>query len=149
MSVQFSDLLLLDTNVLINVVRGNEIANRIDQTPSIRQRADRPLISVISVGEALSFATQLKWGTEKVERLRALMDELVVMDINSALVLESYARFDALQISGGWNLKENDLWIAACSAASGAVLVTSDRDFDQLQAGEHLRRFWIDPNTRG
>ncbi len=28
--------------------------------------------------------------------------------------------------------KRNDLWIAACAAAAGAVLLTADRDFEHL-----------------
>lgn len=41
---------------------------------------------------------------------------------------------------------QNDMWIAATAKATGATLLTTDRDFDHLQ-GEHIRRVWLDPDS--
>ena len=147
MTIQASDLLLLDTNVLINIVRGNELAGRIDAAVGLRQRAEQSLVSIISIGEAISLGIQLKWGEAKLQRLNELLGHLVAVDINSRPVLEAYARFDALQIRRGWNMTENDLWIAATASASGAVLITTDKDFDHLHEADELRRIWVDPRA--
>jgi tRNA(fMet)-specific endonuclease VapC len=42
--------------------------------------------------------------------------------------------------------QQNDLWIAATAAATGALLLTTDRDFDDLHPGS-LRREWVDPES--
>ncbi len=41
------------------------------------------------------------------------------------------------------SMGKNDLWIAATAHASGAVLVTTDRDFDHLH-GIWLNREFVD-----
>ena len=38
---------------------------------------------------------------------------------------------------------KNDLWIAACAAATRATLVTLDRDFEHL--AEQVDVAWFDP----
>lgn len=87
-----SGLVLLDTNVVLFLVRGNDFGRRIDAAYNLRQRPERPLISVVNVGELLGFARYRNWGEGLVTRLRAFLDELVIVDINEAVV-EKYAFF--------------------------------------------------------
>jgi len=42
---------------------------------------------------------------------------------------------------------ENDIWIAATAKVTGAVLLTTDKDFDHLH-GKYLTRIWIDPKSK-
>ena len=51
------ELLLLDTNVVLHVVRGNEIGRRVDSLFHIRHRADRPLISIVSIAATAAAAS--------------------------------------------------------------------------------------------
>jgi tRNA(fMet)-specific endonuclease VapC len=51
-------LLLLDTSVILHLLRGKATGLAIDTAYGLRTRAERPLVSVVSVGEILSFATQ-------------------------------------------------------------------------------------------
>ena len=46
--------LFLDTNIVIHLLRNNEVAMRVDATFQVRHRKERSLISVVTVGEALS-----------------------------------------------------------------------------------------------
>ena len=39
---------------------------------------------------------------------------------------------------------KNDLWIAATAKATGATLLTTDKDFDHLYPGQ-INRIYIDP----
>jgi tRNA(fMet)-specific endonuclease VapC len=57
--------ILLDTNVVLHVVRGSEVAARIDAAVQLRSRAERALISVVTVGEALAFARQPWLGRQQ------------------------------------------------------------------------------------
>ena len=133
--------LLLDTSILVHLLRNNETGRRIEEMFQIRRRTDRPLISVVTVGECLSLARQFGWGASRVAALEALLSELVVVPIDSRPVLERFGEFHAWTRSIGRSLSHNDLWIAATVAASGAHLVTSDRDFDALAT--HIGRTFM------
>ena len=138
-------LILLDTNVLIHLVRGNELGRRIDADHQLLGRADRPIISVVTIGETLSLARQFNWGQAKAEKLRELLREFPVVDINSEPVLTLYAELDHFSRSNGRRMGKNDVWIAACAVATDAWLLTCDQDFDVLADAGRVRREWVDP----
>lgn len=105
------------------------------------------MISAITVGELFAFAERNEWGARKRESLEQLISNLVVLDIRRPGVLRRYAALDThLKRSGTPMGQQNDVWIAATAAATGAVLVTADRDFDVLHP-EHLQREWVDPQS--
>jgi tRNA(fMet)-specific endonuclease VapC len=122
-----SELLLLDTNIVIHLIRDNEIGRRVDASFQIRHRPDRPLISIVTVGECLSLVRQFRWGRPKVEALEALLRELVIVPIDSRPVLERFGEFHAWMKSIGRAVAHNDLWIAATAAATGAHLIHERR----------------------
>lgn len=136
------ELLLLDTNVVLHVVRGNEIGQRVDSLFQIRHRPDRPLISVVSIGECLALARYWNWGAAKLATLEQLLRELVVVDIQSREILERFAELHSWAHAHGRALGDNDLWIAATAAAATAHLITTDADFDPLHP-QHVRRTYI------
>lgn len=51
-----AELLLLDTNILIHLIRGSSIGSRVVSEFHLRDREHVPLISVITVGELYAFA---------------------------------------------------------------------------------------------
>ena len=104
---------------------------------------ERSLISVVTVGEALALSRRLSWGRSKREALEALLLDLVVVDISDE-VLDLYAEVDVCLRRAGKPIQQNDMWIAATAIASGAHLLTTDKDFDPLYPA-HLDRTWIDP----
>lgn len=134
-----NELLFLDTSIVIHLIRGNDIANRVDAQFRIRRRADRPLISTVTIGECLSIVHQFRWGAAKSLALESLLQEFVVVGIDSRPVLERYGEFHSWTRSIGRTLGHNDLWIAATAAATGAHLITTDTDFDPLHP-DHIRR---------
>lgn len=133
------ELLILDTSIVIHLIRNNDIAKRVDAQFQIRQRTDRPLISVVTIGECLSIVRQFGWGSAKSQALKSLLREFVVVSVDSRPVLERYGEFHAWTRSIGRTLGHNDLWIAATAAATGAHLITTDTDFDPLYP-DHIRR---------
>jgi tRNA(fMet)-specific endonuclease VapC len=137
--------ILLDTNVVLHIVRGSEVANRIDAALQLRSRAERALISVVTVGEALAFARRRGWGENKTARLEELVRELVVVDINNATVLRRYAELHDYLVKNGRSVGDNDVWIAACAAAASALLITTDRDFEALN-GVYVTSLYFEPN---
>lgn len=139
-----ASLLLLDTNVVLHLVRGKATGLALDKEFGLRARPDRPLISVVTVGELLALAARLKWGTKKVALLQELIRELVVVDIRNEPVLKKYAEIDGYLIGKGRKIGDNDIWIAATAAVTGAHLLTSDKDFDPLH-DVFLTRLYYDP----
>lgn len=137
-------LVLLDTNVLIALVRDNPLGQRIEATIGVRHRAERPLISIVSVGESLGLARQFDWAAAKTDRLRQLLTGLIVVDVSRSGVTDRYAEITDHARRLGRTLADNDRWIAATASVSAAWLVTTDRDFDPLDPS-FLRRVWIDP----
>jgi len=83
-------------------------------------------------------------GPEKIEQLHALLLKLVIVDINREPVVAHDVEIDHHSRRMGRRMNQNDLWIAAVSAAIGATLLTTDRDFDHLDQST-VRFVWIDP----
>jgi tRNA(fMet)-specific endonuclease VapC len=144
-----SELYLLDTNVVLMLVRGGPLGEFIDATFGLRTGKRRPVISVVTHGEVRVLASRNNWGTAKLTTLQDTLDALVTVDINVAEVIDAYVEIDIYSQQhpdGARNMGKNDLWIAACAKASGATLLTIDKDFDHLDPGL-LTVKYIDPSS--
>lgn len=135
---------LLDTNVLVALIRGNRLGQKIDTDYSLRANLNRSMISVVTVGEIYALGHKFGWGQKKLDTLQALLGELVWIDINRPEILQSYGEIDHASETMGRSMAKNDVWIAATARATGATLLTTDKDFDHLH-GNHITRIWIDP----
>lgn len=96
---------------------------------------DRLIICAIVRGE-------VRYGLERLPRGRRRRDlEAKANNLFAALPCEpvpetaadAYARIKRETERKGMPLDENDLWIAATARALGAVLVTSDSDFQRIR----------------
>jgi predicted nucleic acid-binding protein len=141
---------LLDTSVILPLVRGDELGRHIDRRFGLRSASQRPLVSVVSLGEVRVLAERNRWGEAKRKALQHALDNLVVVDINHPSVIDVYVELDLISQShpeGARNMGKNDLWIAACAKAAGATLLTTDNDFSRL-IPDHLDGEVIDPAVR-
>ena len=128
-------LYLLDTNVILTLVRGNALAEFIDGKFGLRESKLRPLACIVSHGEVRVLASRNWWGEKKLAALQTALDNLVTVDINHPDVLDAYVEIDTYSQEhpdGARNMGKNDLWIAACAKAAGATLLTTDKDFDHI-----------------
>jgi tRNA(fMet)-specific endonuclease VapC len=125
------------------LVRENRTGKSIDSRFLLRKRTERPLISIVTVGEALAMSRRLSWGPSKKAALENLLQDLVIVDISDE-ILDLYAQIDVFLRRAGNPIQQNDIWIAATTVASGAHLLTTDKDFDPLYPA-YLDRTWIDP----
>ena len=129
------DMILLDTNVILYLLRGKAVGQWVKQSYQLDSRAERPLVSMIAVGEILAVAERQKYGPEKRESLRSLLEELVIIEVKSPIA-DAYAKIQAFLQARGLPIGENDTWIAATAAATGSALLTSDRrHFGKLPSG--------------
>lgn len=138
---------LLDTNVIVALVRGNTLARTIDETFGLRASKIRHMASVVSQGEVRVLAERNKWGTAKRSALDNALDNLVTVDISHPAIIAAYVEIDLYSHGheeGARNMGKNDLWIAACAKATNSTLLTTDRDFDHLDPSL-VRVSYIDP----
>ena len=137
--------ILLDTNILIHLNRGKEMAQKVREYVGTLSEP-QVFISVVNLSEAESLVVQWKMPDEAVKRLRSNMNKFVCIDIeqNNQSLIDAYVNIDCyskrkiagpdgkLIPKGAVNMKKNDLWIAATAHALDAILLTTDGDFDHL-----------------
>jgi tRNA(fMet)-specific endonuclease VapC len=137
-------LVLLDTSILVHVLRASSLGHRVMREHQLAARSERPLISAVSAGELMAFAKRNHWGEAKQRKLRELLQQLVIVDVGAGALLERYADIEVHCAAQGRVLGDNDLWIAATASVTRALLLTTDKDFDPLD-GVFLSRAWYDP----
>lgn len=138
---------LLDTNVLVALIRAKTLGEATDRRFALRSAINRSMICVVTAGEMLSLARQCAWGQSKRDALQALLDEVVWIDINHPDIIDAYAEIDFATRSQGRKMGKNDVWIAATAKVSKTILLTTDLDFDHLHPA-HVNRIWIAPDTK-
>ncbi|MCK6694151.1 MAG: PIN domain-containing protein [Thermoanaerobaculia bacterium] len=132
---------LLDTNIVLHLIRRTALAETIQQDFRIFQQDQRPIISVVTEGELLSIAIQNGWGLNKRTELQRYLDELLIADIRIKSIIRRYAEIDAFSqgklpdkpiLFSARNMGKNDLWIAATASVLGTKLLTTDEDYTHL-----------------
>ena len=138
--------LVLDTNVLVHLIRGGTAGQLLEQTFQIGARRPRAVVPVVVKGEIKSLALKWGWGAGKLAKLNELLAQLPTVDIAHDAVIRAYAEFDDLSRRQGRAVGKNDLWVAAVTAVLSGVLLTTDKDFDHL-APTQMAREYIDPSA--
>lgn len=124
--------LILDTNILLHLLRARNAGRAIETTYAVGQRTPRALISVVTKGELKALGYKFGWNAAQRDRLNAMLSGLLSADISHDSIQEAYARLDHASATFGVKMGKNDLWIAATAQVTGGVLLTTDRDFDHL-----------------
>lgn len=132
---------LLDTNILIHLIREDATGQQIRTTYAPLMADPRPVISVVTERELRSLAYQWHWGEGKKEQMRFLLGYFDRVPIDAPQILEAYAVIDAHSEATGHPMGKNDVWIAATAHVTGARLVTTDSDFDHLHPGFLVRDY--------
>ncbi|MGH9835368.1 MAG: type II toxin-antitoxin system VapC family toxin [Blastocatellia bacterium] len=135
---------LLDTNILVHLVREDAIGQRLGDEYSLLLIQPPPMISDVTEGELRSLAIQWKWGERKRDQMEYLLSYFWRIAINDPDIFDAYAAIDSHSESVGQPMGKNDVWIAASAQAMKACLLTTDKDFDHLQT-LFITREWIDP----
>ena len=141
---------LLDTNILLGLARGAPWARWAYSHFGLGDSEVIYYTSVVCVGELLVLAEKFGWGQQRRIRLDRLLEEWPALPIKDPGILNAYALIDAwssgkqVTAPGGAsppksavNMGKNDLWVAATAHATGAALLSTDRDF------EHLDGVWL------
>ncbi len=151
---------LLDTNMLLGFTRKAAWAQWAYQTYDLGNESTMVFTSVICRGELLALAEKNGWGTNKRESLVEVLNRFPTVDLNKEPILNHYASLDtwthgrpvidssrSVPPKPAITMKQNDLWIAATAVATGAKLITTDKDFDHLD-GIWLDRIFVDQSAK-
>lgn len=135
---------VLDTSILLHYVRQSQLHQEVEGKLSLLSKDAIPMIASVSLGEMEGFVQRQKWGQVKINRLKKLVDKIAVIDIAAAddQLMKAYATLwnyskNALpedKLGQSIGIGQNDVWIAALAKTAKAELVTTDDDFDHLNA---------------
>jgi predicted nucleic acid-binding protein len=89
-------------------------------------------ISVITLAEARFGYRNAGWGAARIEREERRLASLLQVPLDLEIV-DEWARLRDLSKRHGWNVGDNDLWIAATASSRGYGLVTCDSDQARIE----------------
>ena len=81
---------LLDTNIVLQLVRGNALGKHLAAMFGLLDTINRPLVSIVTHGELLLIAARNNWGADKCAVMENALDNLVTVDLNDRAVLSAY-----------------------------------------------------------
>lgn len=84
---------VLDTGVLLNLVRGKELGTRIDREFALTSSMRLHTVSIVTHGELKVLAERNDWGAEKRNALAVALDNLVTVNIESEALVERTYRW--------------------------------------------------------
>lgn len=134
---------LLDTNIILLYTRDNSMIERLEADLELFNGTHRLFVSFVAVAEIRSIAFQNNYGVRRMAYLEQMLQNFTVLDINRENILERYIEIDAYSQGNhprlrsefsARNMGKNDLWIAATSSVYGLTLITTDKDFEHLNA---------------
>lgn len=141
---------LLDTSVMLLLVRGEEPGRAIDQRFGLSTAAERPLVSLVTHAELQVLARSNAWGPAKLKALATALANVVTVEVLSGPILEAYIAMELASRQhrpSARTMSHNDLWIAATAKVARATLLTTDKDFVHLTPN-HCRVVLIDQQAR-
>lgn len=151
---------LLDTNVLLGFTRKADWAQWTYVKLDLGAESTMVFTSVICRGELLALAEKNGWGETRRNLLVEVLNRFPTVDLDKDSILNSYAALDTWTHGReltdpnrpqppkpAVSMKQNDMWIAATAVATGAKLVTTDKDFDHLH-GIWFERILVDQSAK-
>ena len=135
---------LLDTNIPIHYVRRTKLQQKMEAQYQLLATPTVPALSYVTEAEIKSFARRRNWGEANVQQMNFLLTLFRRLPIEVPNILQAYIEIDTFSGLMGREMGKNDLWIAATAYATGATLLTTDKDFDHLN-GFYFPVEWIDP----
>ena len=132
---------LYDTNILIYIIKRHVSALALENEIDADRGKNLKIISIVSKGEMESLVLQFKWDEKRIELLESLLNQFLIVPIDSEQIVKAYADLDAFSQGkhptnkstfSSRNMGKNDLWIGATALVTGSTLITSDKDFDHL-----------------
>ena len=129
-----------DTNMLVYIIKQNPVVEKFEKEIA-QQKENLRIISIVTKAEIETLSVLFKWGEHKREQLKNLLDQFLIVPIDSHKLVAAYVELDAYSQgkhpskslgTTSRNMGKNDLWIAATASVTYGTLLTTDDDFDHL-----------------
>jgi tRNA(fMet)-specific endonuclease VapC len=133
---------VLDTSVLLFLLRGREVGDLIDRTYGLRASFYLHSISIVTHAELWVLVERNGWGERQQAVVERALSEFVTVDVAGAAIVEAYRKVEAA--SHGRTMGKNDIWVAATAMIAGLPLITTDTDFQHLD-GKLLMVKYVNP----
>ena len=89
-------------------------------------------VSVITLAEARYGYLNAGWRQARIDREEQRLASFLQIPLDMT-VIDEWARLKVLSRQNGWNMADNDLWIAATASAHGHPHVTCDADQARIE----------------
>lgn len=122
--------LLCDTSFVGHSAKRSAQPQRFSRWPAeTLRRVDAAIlaISVMTLAEARYGYLNANWEVPRIDREERRLAGFLQIPLDAS-ILDEWARLRLLSKRSGWNVGDNDLWIAATASARGYPLVTCDAD---------------------
>ncbi len=120
-------MVCLDTSVIMDLLDGN---------PKVKAVVDRYLENAQATTTAITEYELYKHKSElKRETAILMLDDMEVYDFDREAAKEASAIFNSLRAKGKL-INENDILIAAIALSRNEVLITSDKDFKEIDSSK-------------
>ena len=116
----------------MHLVRQDRLAQKIDVRFDLSGSSNYFLISVVIEAEIRALANELSWGPAKRRSMEYVLSPCTIVPIPFAGIVEAYVNVSEFSRQSGRIVGKNDVWIAATSIVTRAILLTTDKDFDHL-----------------
>jgi tRNA(fMet)-specific endonuclease VapC len=140
---------VLDTCVVLTLVRQGELGHRIEHRFALTTLSTRLIISIATRAEIEVIADRNHWGSSRRRVLAQFLDECTTVPIAHQDLIDRYVEAEAIchaTPGGAVRMGKNDLWIAATSQLVGRPLLTMDRDFAPLAGWIALHVIAVTPD---
>jgi tRNA(fMet)-specific endonuclease VapC len=118
--------LLLDTNIVIELFRGNQLV--ID----FLDKQDKLYLPTATLGELYLGAYRSSNVSKKLQEIKSFLESCVVL-YTDAIISDKYAIIKTALLNKGKPIPENDIWIAATAMHYDIQLYTFDEHFGEVE----------------
>jgi len=136
------DLLLLDTNIVSFLIKGDSRAR--SYKPLLQN--NRLALSFMTVAEMYQWAAVRNWGELRVAQLEAYLKSYLILPYDIALC-RMWGQIRAYCKSAGRSISPQDAWVAATARVHNLPLVTHNpKDFEIVEGLELITSVQSFPN---
>jgi tRNA(fMet)-specific endonuclease VapC len=118
--------LLLDTNIVIELFRGNQLV--ID----FLDNQEKIYLPTATLGELYLGAYRSSNVSKKLQEIKSFLESCVVL-YTDATTSDKYAIIKTVLLNKGKPIPENDIWIAATAMHYDISLYTFDEHFKEVE----------------
>jgi tRNA(fMet)-specific endonuclease VapC len=117
---------MLDTNVIVKFINGDETARRLINNASVI------LIPSVVVGELIYGAQKSARAKENLQYFERFYSKYEIAPVDED-VATTYGMIKSQLIKSGINIPDNDIWIAATAKTHHCNLLTYDAHFKSVE----------------